>query len=37
MNDLGFEEALPPGEKRQIKIAQITLAFRNSKVINWLR
>jgi hypothetical protein len=31
--DLGFEE-LPDGE---IKIAQITFAFHNSKVINWLK
>jgi hypothetical protein len=37
MDDLGYEDALPDGEHRRIKIAQITFAFYNELVINNLR
>ena len=32
MNNLGYEP-----DMEEVKIAQITLAFHNEKVINWLR
>jgi len=37
MDDLGYEAPNPDGSPHPIHIAQITFAFHNEQVINWLK